>query len=74
MVTGKPFKLRTPKLGIGETALRADIPLFDSIDHLEWNGPELEFEALGARLDGAVSTGDSRPRVAPGIWAEAGPR
>jgi 5'-3' exonuclease len=37
--------------------LRADIPLFDSVDHLKWNGPTPEFEAIGAKLDAAVVTG-----------------
>jgi hypothetical protein len=68
----KAVKLKTPTLGFGETGHRADIPCFDSIDHLEWNGPEPEFEALGARLDAAVTTGESRPRVAPRVAAEAG--
>jgi hypothetical protein len=72
MLTGRRFKLKTPASGIGETALRAHIPWFDSIDHPEWNGPEPEFEALRARLDAAVTTGDSRPRVAPRVAAEAG--
>jgi 5'-3' exonuclease len=33
--------------------LRADLPLFDSVDELRWRGPRPEFEALGARLDAA---------------------
>lgn len=35
--------------------LRTDIPLFDSVDDLEWNGPTEAFSALGARLDAAVT-------------------
>ena len=31
--------------------LRTDIPLFDSVDQLEWKGPAPEFPALAARLD-----------------------
>jgi 5'-3' exonuclease len=31
--------------------LRTDIPLFDSVDRLEWKGPAPEFPALAARLD-----------------------
>ena len=36
--------------------LRTDIPLFTSIDALEWNGPTDAFPALAARLDAAVQT------------------
>ena len=35
--------------------LRTDIPLFDSVDDLFWKGPTPAFEALGARLNAAVS-------------------
>ena len=35
--------------------LRTDIPLFDNVDELEWRGPRDNFEALGARLDAAVT-------------------
>ena len=35
--------------------LRTDIPLFDSVDQLNWQGPTPEFEALGRRLNAAVS-------------------
>ena len=34
--------------------LKTDIPLFDSMDELRWNGPKPEFEALGKKLDAAV--------------------
>lgn len=34
--------------------LRTDIPLFDNIDQLRWNGPTPTFAALAARLDAAV--------------------
>jgi 5'-3' exonuclease len=37
--------------------LRTDIQLFDSVDELKWNGPRPEFEAIGKRLDQAVTTG-----------------
>jgi len=40
--------------------LRTDIPLFDDVDQLHWNGPKPEFAALAARLDAAV-TETSRP-------------
>jgi 5'-3' exonuclease len=33
--------------------LRTDIPLFDDVEQLRWNGPKPEFEALAAGLDGA---------------------
>jgi 5'-3' exonuclease len=36
--------------------LRADIPLFTSIDALEWTGPTDAFPPLGARLDAAVQS------------------
>jgi 5'-3' exonuclease len=40
--------------------LRTDIPLFDDVDQLHWNGPTPKFAALAARLDAAV-TETSRP-------------
>jgi 5'-3' exonuclease len=36
--------------------LRTDIPLFDSIDALEWTGVRPEFAALAARFDKAITT------------------
>ena len=35
--------------------LRTDIPLFDDVDQLRWNGPTPAFDALAARLDAAVT-------------------
>ena len=35
--------------------LRTDIALFDEVDELQWHGPKAGFEALGARLDAAVT-------------------
>jgi 5'-3' exonuclease len=35
--------------------LRTDIPLFDDVDRLQWNGPSAAFTALAARLDAAAS-------------------
>ena len=32
--------------------LRTDLPLFENVDALQWNGPRPEFEALAASLDG----------------------
>jgi len=42
--------------------LRTNIPLFESIDELRWNGPTDAFAALAAQLDGAVATESSPPR------------
>jgi 5'-3' exonuclease len=39
--------------------LRTDIPLFTSVDELEWKGPTVAFPSLAARLDAAA--GASRP-------------
>jgi len=33
--------------------LRTDIPLFDDVDQLRWNGPTTAFATLGARFDAA---------------------
>jgi 5'-3' exonuclease len=38
--------------------LRIDIPLFQSVDDLRWNGPAPGFEAIAARLD--ANAGESR--------------
>jgi 5'-3' exonuclease len=35
--------------------LRTDIPLFDDVDHLRWNGPSPAFAALAAGFDAAVT-------------------
>jgi 5'-3' exonuclease len=35
--------------------LRTDIPLFENVEQLRWNGPTAPFAALAARLDGAVT-------------------
>ncbi|HEX5227434.1 MAG TPA: 5'-3' exonuclease H3TH domain-containing protein, partial [Bryobacteraceae bacterium] len=45
--------------------LRTDIPLFDSIEDLKWNGPRSEFEDLGKKLDAAVTapSRDQRKRT-----------
>jgi 5'-3' exonuclease len=40
--------------------LRTDIPLFDNVDQLRWNGPTPAFDAIAARLD-AASTSKRRP-------------
>ena len=33
--------------------LRTDVPVFDSVDELRWDGPKPEFEALGAKINAA---------------------
>jgi 5'-3' exonuclease len=35
--------------------LRTDIPLFDDVDELRWNGPTLAFAKFAARFDAAVT-------------------
>jgi len=35
--------------------LRTDIPLFDDVDQLRWQGPKPDFAAMKARLDGATT-------------------
>ena len=40
--------------------LRTDIPLFQDVDELLWNGPGESFAAFGARLDAAATTGSRR--------------
>jgi 5'-3' exonuclease len=48
--------------------LRTDIPLFDDVDELRWNGPTPTFTDLAARLDAAIT--ETRPPTAgrsPGV-------
>jgi 5'-3' exonuclease len=40
--------------------LRTDIPLFDNVDQLQWNGPTPAFAAIAARLDAAVTENKRR--------------
>jgi hypothetical protein len=35
--------------------LRTEIPVFDSVDDLAWNGPTERFEPLARRFDAAVT-------------------
>lgn len=35
--------------------LRTDVPVFDSVDQLEWKGPTADFAPLAARLDSSVT-------------------
>ena len=46
--------------------LRTDIPLFDDVDQLQWNGPSPAFTALAARLDAAASETRDTSSPAPG--------
>jgi 5'-3' exonuclease len=39
--------------------LRTDIPLFDNVEQLRWNGPTPAFDVLAARLDAAIT--EKRP-------------
>ena len=41
--------------------LRIDIPLFDNVDQLHWNGPQPTFEAIGQLLDKAVIEKKPKP-------------
>jgi 5'-3' exonuclease len=41
--------------------LRTDIALFDEVDELRWQGPKAGFDALGARLDAAVTESTRHP-------------
>jgi 5'-3' exonuclease len=45
--------------------LRTDIPLFDDVDQLRWNGPTSAFDAIGARFDAAVTEPRRSSRPAP---------
>jgi len=42
--------------------LRADIPLFESVDQLQWQGPTDAFPVIAERLDAAVAATPERPR------------
>ena len=41
--------------------LRTELPLFESVDELRWNGPTPEFPALAARFDAAVTEATRLP-------------
>ena len=41
--------------------LRTDIPFFDDVDQLRWNGPKPAFAALAARLDAAQTETKASP-------------
>jgi 5'-3' exonuclease len=40
--------------------LRTDVPVFDSVDQLEWKGPTADFAPLAGRLDSSVTKGKTR--------------
>ena len=40
--------------------LRTDVPVFDSVDQLEWKGPTADFAPLAARLDSSVTKSKGR--------------
>jgi 5'-3' exonuclease len=40
--------------------LRTDIPVFDSVDQLEWKGPTADFAPLAAQLDSSVTKSKTR--------------
>jgi 5'-3' exonuclease len=42
--------------------LRTDLPLFQSVDELKWNGPTPAFAAIGNRLDQAVTASPEEGR------------
>ena len=42
--------------------LKGDIPLFDSVDRLRWNGPTSEFDEIGRLLDNAAT--EKKPKSA----------
>ena len=49
--------------------LRTDIPLFDDVDELEWQGPTAELDAFAARFDAAVKKARKKSRSAAGSSA-----
>ena len=42
--------------------LRTDIPLFESVDELQWSGPTAAFTQIAERLDAAILRPDAGPR------------
>jgi 5'-3' exonuclease len=44
--------------------LRTDVPVFDSVDELEWKGATSAFEAFAARFDAAVRNTPKTPKKA----------
>jgi len=58
--------------------LRTDIPLFDDVEQLRWNGPEPEFDEMAARLDAArtekAAASLHRRSSTPSARSAAGPQ
>ena len=42
--------------------LRTDIPLFDDVEQLKWNGPTAQFDELAGRLDAAKTVASTKPK------------
>ena len=42
--------------------LRSDLPLFENVDQLRWNGPTAAFDSIAARLDAAQTTSPDKVR------------
>jgi 5'-3' exonuclease len=42
--------------------LRTDVPVFDSVDQLEWKGPTADFAPLAARLDSSAKGKTGEPK------------
>lgn len=53
--------------------LRCDVPLFDSVDILHWNGPTTAFAPLAARFEAAVTAADSASPRRSGAWRRTEP-
>ncbi len=54
--------------------LRTDLPLFERVDELEWQGPKPGFEALAARLDAATGPPkEKKPRKVKTIERQPSP-
>ncbi len=53
--------------------LRCDVPLFDPVDVLHWNGPATAFAPLAARFEAAVTAADvTSPRRVPATTRRRG--
>ncbi len=46
--------------------LRTDIPLFENVEQLRWDGPTPEFGAIGERLDAARTSEPPKRKAALG--------
>jgi hypothetical protein len=44
--------------------LRTDIPLFEDVEQLRWNGPTPEFDAISQQLDDARTSDHSSRKAA----------